>query len=171
LPVTPGRTVKVTLQINQNERFQRREWRLERIGWVIVGAFVLAGLVGLLGTGPLSWATARSEQGFVAVEYQRITHHEADDSLSLVLPADAVEDGTISVELSGSWVAGVDVQSISPQPAEERAVPDGVVVDIAVERPGPTTVVIGFRAQQYGTLEATVTVGGDTTSFTQLVLP
>jgi hypothetical protein len=46
-----------------------------------------------------------------------------------------------------------------------------VVVDIAVERPGPTTVVIGFRAQQYGTLEATVTVGGDTTSFTQLVLP
>jgi hypothetical protein len=32
-------------------------------------------------------------------------------------------------------------------------------------------VVIGFRAQEYGTLEAAVAVRGDTTSFTQFVLP
>lgn len=161
----------MTLQIDQNERFQRREWRFERIGWGILGVFVLAGLVGLLGTGPLSWAAARSEQGLVTVEYQRIAHHEADDSVSLVFAADAAEEGTISVELTGSWVAGVDMQGISPQPVEERAVPGGVVFDIAVERPGPTSVLIGFRAQEYGTLEATVAVRGDTTSFTQLVLP
>lgn len=161
----------VTLQIGQNERFQRREWRFERIGWVIVALFVVAGLVGLLGTGPLSWATAGSDQGLVTVEYQRITHHEADDSLELLFAAEAVEDGTISLELNGSWVAGVDIQSISPQPAEERAVPGGVVFDIAVERPGQTSVVIGFRAQEYGTLDAAVAVRDDTASFTQLVLP
>lgn len=161
----------MSLQINQNERFQQREWRLERIGWGVVGAFVLAGLIGLLGAGPLSWATDRSDGGLVTVGYQRITHHEADDSLTLVLPADAVEEGIISVELTGTWISGVDLQSISPQPSEERAVPRGVVFDIAVERPGTTEVVVGFRAQEYGTLEATVSVRGDTMSFTQLVLP
>ena len=161
----------MSLQIGQNEKFQQREWRLERIGWTVVGAFVLAGFIGLLGTGPLSWAVGRSAGGLVTVEYQRVTHHEADDSLTLVLPANAVEDGVISVELRGAWVAGVDIQSISPQPSEERAVPGGVVLDIAVERPGTTKMVVGFRAQEYGTLDATVAVRGDSTTFTQLVLP
>ena len=161
----------MSLQISQNERFQQREWRLERIGWGVVGAFVLAGLIGLLGTGPLSWAVTSSDEGLVTVEYQRVTHHEADDSLELMFPAEAVEDGIISVEISGSWLAAVDIQGVSPQPSEERAVPNGVVFDIAVERPGATTVLVTFRAQEYGALGAEVAVRGDTTSFSQLVLP
>ncbi|HEU4539783.1 MAG TPA: hypothetical protein VFR23_01525 [Jiangellaceae bacterium] len=161
----------MSLQISQNERFQQREWRLERIGWVLVGAFALAGLAGLLGAGPLSWTTAHSDAGLVTVEYQRFTHHEADDSLTLVLAADAAEDGTITVELTGSWVTGVDLQSISPQPSEERAVPGGITFDVAVERTGTTEIQVNFRAQEYGTLDAALAVRGDTTGFTQLVLP
>ncbi|HEX6231812.1 MAG TPA: hypothetical protein VFZ63_01675 [Jiangellaceae bacterium] len=161
----------MSLQIDQHERFQQREWRFERIGWGLITAFVLAGFVGLLGTGPLSWAEAASDRGLVTVKYQRMTHHESDDSLELAFPAEAVEDGTISVELSGSWVAGVDLQGISPQPSDERSVPGGVVFDIAVERPGATRLLVTFRPQEYGIIEASVVVGGDTTSFTQVVLP
>ncbi len=161
----------MSVQVKQNERFQRREWRLERIGWALVGAFVVAGLIGLLGTGPFSWATATSNEGLVTVDYQRVTHHEADDALELTFPADAVEDGTISVEITGTWLSGIDLQGVSPQPSEERTIPNGVVFEFAVERPGPTRARLTFRAQEYGTLSAEVTVRGDTVSLSQLVLP
>src|SRR5690625_1718489 len=127
------------LDIEQDARFQQREWRIERVGWVLLTLFIVAGLVGVLGTGPLSWTTARSPHGVVAVAYQRVTHHEADDSIELTFSPEAVQDGTVVVELTGSWVTGVDRQSMAPEPAEERVVPGGTVLELPVERAGRAT--------------------------------
>lgn len=116
------------LQVPQDEEFQRREWRWERAGWAAMAALLVAGLAGLLGSGPASWARAEGSAGLVEVEYQRVTHHEADDSLTLTLAPRAAQTGTVTVEFTGSWVAGVDVQGITPQPSEQLAVPGGVAL-------------------------------------------
>lgn len=94
------------LEIRQDQRFQQREWRLERIGWTLIALFVLAGLLGLLGPGPLSWATARSDGGLVEVEYQRFTHWVADDTVEIRVAPDAVGAGAFEVTLTGDWVEG-----------------------------------------------------------------
>lgn len=103
----------MALEVRQNEQYQRAEWRFERIGWVLISLFLLAGLVGLLGTGPLSQTMSRSSQGLFEVEYQRVTHHMADDSVTLTFSADAVEDGALTFELTGPWVTGVDRAGIT----------------------------------------------------------
>ena len=59
------------LQIEEDRAHQRREWRIERVGWVLMAGLLLAGLLGLLGDGPLSRATAGSA-GALSVEYDRL---------------------------------------------------------------------------------------------------
>lgn len=165
------------LEVRQHERFQQREWRFERVGWALVGLFVVAGLLGFLGKGPFSWATARSESGWVAVEYQRINHHEADDAITLQFAPEAVQNDTITVEFTGSWISGVDRQGISPQPSDELLTPGGVALEFPVDRAGtPETgralnVTITFRAQEYGALSGEVSVAAERASFSQFVLP
>lgn len=159
------------LDVRQDEVFQRKEWRAQRIGWVVMTLFVLAGLIGVFGTGPLTWATTSSLDGVVTVEYDRVVRFEADNSLTLIFGPDAVEDGVITVEMAGSWLAGVDLSGIAPEPAEQRALPDGVVWEFPVERTGQIDVTLTFRAEEVGTIGADVTVGDETATFTQLVLP
>lgn len=67
----------------------RMERRFARLGWVTLTVLVVAGLAGLLGPGPLSWATAYSPGALIAVEYQRVRHREADGSLTLRIAGEA----------------------------------------------------------------------------------
>lgn len=161
----------VDLEILQEPEFQRREWLVERVGWALLTLFVVAGLLGLLGPGPLGDATATGDQGLVEVSYGRVAHYEADDFLSFRLDPAAVEEDTVTVTLTGSWLSGVDVQGVSPAPGEELVTDDGVVYEFAVEEPGDLTVTVAFRAQDVGPLTADVAVGTDSLSLTQYVLP
>lgn len=159
----------VDLEVRQDEEFSRREWALERVGWVVLTLFVLAGLAGLLGSGPLSWS--RSGADAVVVHYDSTTHFEADESVTLVIGPDAVRDGTAAVTVTGSWVSGVDLQGIVPEPSAQRLVPGGVLLEFDVEIPGELEVQLSFRAQAYGTLTADVGAGDDVVTFSQLVFP
>ncbi|MCF4122445.1 hypothetical protein L1785_15815 [Antribacter sp. KLBMP9083] len=159
------------LEILQEPDFQRREWRLERVGWTLLTLFVLAGLLGLVGPGPLGDTTRAGEGGLVEVSYGRVAHYEADDLLSIRFDPAAVEQDTVTLALTGSWVSGVDLQGVTPAPSEERVTDDGVVYEFAVEEPGDLTVTVSFRAQDVGPLTADVAVGTDSLSLTQLILP
>ena len=158
-------------EIRESERFRRREWRLERVGWSLLALFIVAGLLGVFGWGPLSTATALSEGGAIRAEYQWVGHFEADDSVTFVVSPDAVTNGTVTLELTGSWVGAVDVSSIAPAPSAEYSIPGGVALDFAVLGHAPVEVVIMFRAHGYWGLDALATVGDDSVGFSQFVLP
>ena len=64
----PDNTRVGDLEIDQDLRFQKREWAFERASWVVMALVVLAGLLGLLGRGPMSDQTAVSGDGLVTVE-------------------------------------------------------------------------------------------------------
>ena len=159
------------LEIEQDEGFQRREWMWQRSGTLLLVLVVVAALAGLLGTGPLSWTERDSAGGVVTVAFDRVTHHEADDSMTLAFGPEAVSDGTVTVELTGTWPDGVDVRGISPEPTEQRLAADGLVLEFAVEDTDRLEVTMGFRAQEYGPLRGETTVAGRSVSFSQFVLP
>jgi hypothetical protein len=161
----------VDLEIRQHKRFQQREWRLERVGWGLIAVFVLAGLLGLVGPGPLSTATARSDGGLVEVQYQRFTHWIADDTVEIHVAADAVQADTFEVTLTGDWVQSADLNAITPEPSEQRSTPQGIVLEIPVEDPAGADVQLSFRATSIGPLHATVTAGSESAQFSQFVWP
>ncbi len=59
IPSPPPRT----LDVEEDMAFQRRNWRAERIGWAAMVAIVIAAVLGLFASGPLSWATAQTPTG------------------------------------------------------------------------------------------------------------
>lgn len=159
------------LDIQQNDRFQRNEWRFERAGWLFLAMFILAGLLGVLGPGPLSKTTVESEAGTIQVEYQRVTHNEADDSLTLLFSENAIENGKVTAELTGTWVEGVELSAITPQPTTQYAIPGGIALEFDVRKQGDVEIAFTFRPMDYWMIDAEVTVGRDSVAFSQLVLP
>lgn len=161
----------MALEIQQDERFQRRESRVERVGWGVLAVFVLAGGVGALGPGPLSWRADSGPEGVVTAEYDRVGHIEADDSLTLRLAPEAVVDGAVTVRFTGDWLEHVEIQGTSPQPAEETAVPGGLELEIPAAEGSAVALHIAFRAESVGRLQGTVEAAGDSVTFDQLILP
>lgn len=107
---------------------------------MLLTLFVVAGLLGLLANGPFIRRSTGPASGAVRVQHQQVTHHEADDSLTLQLGEQTVGTGggtaIVTVRVTGTWLAGVNVQSISPQPSAERLVPGGRELEFEVAEPG-----------------------------------
>ena len=61
----------------------RRNWRVKRVGWVVLAILVLAGAAGLFGDGPLS-STIRSANG-LTLEFDRFVRRERPFTLKLNL--------------------------------------------------------------------------------------
>jgi hypothetical protein len=159
------------LDVEQDDKFQKREWRVEKLGTVLLVLFILAGLLGFLGHGPFSQTTVESEAGTVQVDYQRIIHHLTDEDLSFQISGDAVQNDKVTLVLTGPWTSEVDITGISPQPSTQYAVPGGVALEFEVLRPGDLEINLSYRSNGFWLLDAQATVGDDSVGFPQLVLP
>ncbi len=157
------------IQVPQESAFHRREWRLERVGWVGLSLVFLAALAGGLGTGPLSAAQSRTMSGHVELQYQSVTHREADDTLTIVF--DSPPSGQADLQILGDWVDAGDIRSVSPEPASQKAIPAGLSLEIETAGTETSTVVISFRLSAPGPVTGEVRVDGQSVPFTQVVLP
>lgn len=110
------------LQVDQDMRFQRCEWRVQRAGWA-AGVFILAAaLAGLFGHGPLSRAEAGSRDGPLHVRYDRIVRNQAPADLRLSFFLDPA-GGETTLWLSSALVQNIELRSVMPQPLRSWSTP------------------------------------------------
>lgn len=108
-------------------RFQRRQWRLERVGWVAITLITLATVLGLFGgPGILTRTMAASEAVPLRVEYPRFARLQAPMSLLVEFDTEAIRDGRATLWLSRSYLDAVEVVSVFPQPQTSLTMADGV---------------------------------------------
>ncbi|MEI2784358.1 MAG: hypothetical protein V9E82_01450 [Candidatus Nanopelagicales bacterium] len=147
------------LQLDENVTFRRREWRVERIGWLLVTAVFVVALVGGFGYGPVSSVEVMA--GDADVQYTRIVHRENDDDLRVNGP------GT-TIRLTGDWVQAVDIEQVVPEPESMAADADSMTMEFAK---AGLHVNISYRAQQLGPLTGAVHLEGQSFELQQVVLP
>lgn len=155
----------------EERRFQRREWVVQKVGTLVLVAVFLAALAGLMGAGPLAWTTRSSAGGLVSVEFDRVARFKTDDTLTVTFAPEAVENGHVTLDLTGSWISGVDVQGITPEPEHQRALADGIAMTFLADPSSETAVTFSFRAGEHLMLEGRAATGGEAATFTQFVLP
>lgn len=114
------------LEIDQDLAFQEREWRLERVGWVLLVLLVLVGLGGLFGNGPLSWTTVTTPDGGLRVSYERFGRRGGPQELTVRARAQAARSGSWQVEVSSDYLASLEVGPITPEPDAVETVEDAV---------------------------------------------
>jgi hypothetical protein len=162
------------LEINEDPRRERREWRVERLGWVAMAGLVTAALLGLLGgAGPLSHGGAADPRGDLRIEYRRFARHQAPSTLRVQLGPEVPRSGTVRLWLDRKYVDDAGIGEITPEPERIEATADRLTYTFAVPLTGrPTTLTYHLEPQRIGRLVTRFGLEGrGELGFRQLVLP
>jgi len=161
------------LELNQDLDFQRRCWKVQRIGWTIMALLILGGLLGVFGRGPLSRTLASDPSIPLSLEYERFGRYQSLLTLRLHLNPGAYEDGKIRLWFSRDFLRAVQIQGITPKPARAELSPSGTIYIFAFAQPNRGgDVTVHFEAQAIGSLSGTIGLTESRSiAFTQWIYP
>jgi hypothetical protein len=163
------------LEVNENIDFQRRIWRFQTVGRVVMALVLVAALLGLLGPGLLSnGASADSPQAELGVkEYERFLRFMKPTTLRIGLEPGAVTEREARVWLDRQYIEGVQIQHITPQPQRVEAGSKGLTYVFNVEDPNQSTAFsFDLQPQKMGLLQGRVGLEDEEpVSFKQFVYP
>lgn len=161
------------LQIDENLAHQRREWRIERVGWVVMAALLLAGLLGLFGNGPLSRAQAGEPDG-VSVDYERLQRAAAPQTYRFEVDPSLASEGTLRLRFEDTLLEELEFQSIIPEPESVTAGPGYTEFVFAMD-PGagqPARITMQYQHTTFGHVSGRVAApGAPTMVIDQIVFP
>jgi hypothetical protein len=158
-----------TLEIEEDLRFQRKEWFFQRLGVALLCVFVIAAVFGLTGMGgPMSHAEAGERGGPLLVEYERVVRRGAKARMTLHLRSDP--PGFIQFWVSAPYLHEVIVESVAPMP--QTATVEGSRHVYTIRAASPDVVVtVEMEHQTFGRLAGEVgIVGGPSVTIRQLAL-
>ena len=160
------------MQIDEDLAHQRLEWRLERIGWAAMALLVVAALVGLLGYGPLSHASA-GDAATLAVDYDRIQRASAPTAYRFHVAPALAGNGEVRLRFDAALLDEVELESILPEPREVRTGPGYTEFAFATAAGDePATIMFEFRPATFGHVRGRVTSeGAPPLLFDQYILP
>jgi hypothetical protein len=139
------------LQIGEDVEFLHRAWRVQRVGWAVLVLILLAALLGLTGTGPLSRATAGSEGGPVRVAYERFVRANAVTDLRVRLGPGVAREGRARLWFDRQYLDKVEVTGVVPEPESVEVSPDRVTyVFLAGEGGGPVELALDLTPMRFG---------------------
>src|SRR4051812_33932540 len=81
------------LEISHEMPFHEQMWRLQRIGWALMGALMLIALLGFLGPGVFARTTAGERGAPLQVEYERFARAANSYLMRVRLAPEAARGG------------------------------------------------------------------------------
>jgi hypothetical protein len=138
--------------------FQERTWLAQRIGWAMMGLFIVLALLGVFYSGVLSETRAATADGAVVVEYHRFAHRTARSHLTIRVAAPL--SGDVLMRISPSFGQSYDIEVLHPHPVRNTAGTSGLEFVFARSGSGDLTVDIGARAKRFGILRIEIAVPG-----------
>src|SRR5688572_9097688 len=135
--------------------FQRREWLIQRAGWLAIALAILAGAAGVFGDGPL--ADVRLEGNGIRLEYERFARMEAPNQWRLTV-VDTPAGGRLEIGVDASLVSNYRFTEIHPEPRQVRATGTRWVYEFAVEG-GNSPIVFHAQALHAGRYRGDLRIG------------
>jgi hypothetical protein len=161
------------LEINEDFAYQERAWVVQRVGWGVLGLLILAGLLGLLGSGWFSNAKAGEQTDRLWLEYERFERFQSPARLRVHLGSSAGKDGFVRVWLKRSYLENVQLHQVTPQPESVEAGVDRLVYVFRDQKlHEPTAITFDMEPEQIGLQSGAVGLDeGQSLQFQQFVYP
>jgi hypothetical protein len=125
-------------------RWERIVWAAQRVGWVMMGAILIAGLLGVLGGGGLSRRTIQAGDDAVFT-YERVMRLETPRALSWTA---VPRNGRVLVD----WAGGGCLELVTTGLAPDRIMWEGAIqrLEFLSTAAGPVTVAMEAKSQRAG---------------------
>ena len=160
-----------SLEVREDVAFERRLWRVQRVGWVVITLVLVAALAGLFGNGPLSHASASA--GNLQVRYDRFVHADAPATLNIDVTNLASNVARLTIDRS--LLEPMDVQRMQPRPSRTRAAGNAVVFEFDVSDARTLHVLIDASPQSPALASGSISVlesgAASTVRIQQLIYP
>lgn len=160
-------------EIGEDETFERRWQAVQRLSWGALAAFVLAGLAGVFGRGPVSGTRVVTDTGLAAVRYQRFARCEAPAMLEIGIDPRIALHGEVEVLVGGMLIKALRIGRTSPRPLRVESLPDGELFAFASSPDSWTSVRFSEEPQHAGRLTGRLRIanGGGRVAVSQLIYP
>ncbi len=154
-------TTNESIQIDDDPAYQQREWRFERIGWVVMAVLLVAGLLGLLGYGPLS-RTQAGTPGTLTVDYDRLQRASAPSEYRFHATPTLARDGQLRLRFDNALLAEIELNSVLPEPVQMRSGPGYTEFVFAMDPADgpPARLQFQFHPATFGRVRGRVTAAG-----------
>ena len=164
-------TQREDLELETDESFQRNEWRIQRVGWVIWSVVIIAGLIGLLGSGPMSHKEISAADGSLTVDYDRYVHYHHPTQLTLSVGG--IADDKMGIKIDRALLDRLQVERIEPEPLQTELTDDGVIYTF-MQKASSQNVKVIFHVdyERFGASQGTIeVVGHEPVTLKQFVYP
>jgi len=138
--------------------FQRRDWRVERLGWWVMSLFVALACLGLFSDGPLSTMTARDKAQRLSVHYERFYRFGASSDMRWLVQASPGNETTIAV--NREFLDAFTLDAVTPEPSRMVSTSDGMHLVFERGEGAPLTVVLSVTPDEVGTVSPEVRLQG-----------
>lgn len=145
------------LEVDQDVRFEKLEWRGQILGRVLMVLIVLGALLGFFGAGPLSLEEARDETGNLSVIYEHFGRRGATTNLTVAIDSAAFTSGETEVWLSSDYLGQMQVDAVTPPPDQVTVQDDGYIYTFLVDQPEDAlTVTFNFTIDAMGSVTGNI---------------
>lgn len=159
------------IEIEQHPDFQRREWRAQRAGRIVMLLVALGALAGVFGRGPLSHASAEAPNGDFRVEYERFVRRHAPTRLVLRLGPERVREGRATFWLDRDFAERLEFRAYQPEPSSVAVDDDRLLLEFTLAGSDSAVVVIEFEPDRPGRSRGTAGIGDASVALAQFVFP
>jgi hypothetical protein len=163
---------RTELEIDEDLEYQRRAWRFQRVGWIVIGLVLAGALWGLFGRGPLSRAVMTDPRNHIAVEYDRIARYESSFRLVIQLQPIPESSKTARLWIDRHYAQSLTIEQITPGADRAELTPDGFVYVFQVSGRQPSPITITGTMHDVGWVYGRLgTDPSDAVAFRHFVLP
>lgn len=119
------------LQLHTDHKFQRTEWRAQRVGWGVWFLFLCAGFLGIFGSRPLSEAVVHDDEGRFIATFDRFARYHSPTQLRIVLHEQRGNRIDVELTVSRDLLNRIQITRIEPEPLRSELSDDGITYAFA----------------------------------------
>jgi len=159
-------------EVDQDLRFQKREWIFERIGWCLIALIIGGALLGWFGPGVLSRSAVEKPSG-LSIQYEPRVRANAPTVLRFHVPSPLIEAGECRMSLSKVYLDRVQIKEVVPNPIRVDVGPEGHAFVFRLrDAHSPIDICFRIEPEMPGSAQCEASVGhGETLVFEQFVYP
>jgi hypothetical protein len=149
--------------------FEKRWRRTQWIVWVVVSLFVIGGLAGVFGRGPLSKRVVDS--GPVRIEYERFARFKTPATITIMVRSQPDSPQPITVTVDDELLEAVRIEQTSPRPADLQASVQGTTFTFGRRPQGITSIRFVQEPAKIGSQLGRLGIDGQAFVLHQFVYP